>query len=241
MSKRESLVYGRRACLAVAQKRPRSLLRVYYTRKGRTELGPLLKACAAQRRPYREVEESELEKLSKSTHHEGVVVFCRRAKARSLRGRLEDGPLRGIWFALDGVANDHNLGAIARTIAWFGNGGIIWEGMRSELSGAALRISQGGAEHIELFAVPDLPEALELLIDQGITLIGADQDATHSLFDTQIPSKHCWLLGNEQFGLSEICANLTQQRIRVPGSGQIESLNVSVTAGILAAESARNR
>ena len=62
------------------------------------------------------------------------------------------------------------------------------------------------AEHIELFAVPDLPEALELLIDQGITLIGADQDATHSLFDTRITSKHCWLLGNEQFGLSETCA-----------------------------------
>ncbi|MCA9544122.1 MAG: hypothetical protein KC613_07015, partial [Myxococcales bacterium] len=69
--RKEGLVYGLHACLAVAEHRPEAILRVFHHRSRRVELGPLLKATAAQRRPYREVPAEDLEKLAGTQHHEG--------------------------------------------------------------------------------------------------------------------------------------------------------------------------
>ena len=250
MSKREAIVYGRRACLAVAEYRPYSILRVLYDNSTSTrDLAPLLQACARERQPYRSVTAEELVKISGSAHHEGVVVITHRPRASHLdqslertQARIENGAyMAHTWIALDGVQNDHNIGAIARSLAWFGGGGIIWEAKRPQLSGAALRIAQGGAEAIELIAVDRLSNALRYLKDQGFTLIGADQGSSvhalnHTLKDT-LKSPTCWVVGSEQFGLSKRCRDLCDIRVAIPGSGQLESLNVSVSAGILIAQS----
>ena len=237
MSKREALVYGRRACLAVAEHRPESILRVLYDASGSSrDLAPLLKACAEQRKPYRAVDEEDLRRASGSTHHEGVLVVTHRPRKSNLEKILAQGPGQ-IWFALDGVANDHNLGAIARTLAWFGGGGLVWEGPRPQLSGAALRVAQGGAEVIELVAVEKLSRALEEFRRHGIQVIGADQNAKLSAFSIPLNRPTCWVLGSEQFGLSKVCQALCDELVSIPGSGQIESLNVSVSAGVLIAQS----
>lgn len=249
MSKKDALVYGRRACLAVAECRPTDILRVFYTTEGEfKDLGPLLKACAHQRKPYREVSSDELKKICKSTHHEGVVVVVQ----RSPRVRLDDlwGTVQNeanrlpIWIAFDGVANDHNLGAIARSLAWFGGSGLLWEGNRPMLSGSALRIAQGGAERLHLVTTPHLGRSLQWLKEQGCRVIGADQRGDLSLFDLTLGSSNsskrtpvCWVLGNEQFGLSKATRDLCDQIVSIPGSGWVESMNVSVSAGILISHS----
>ena len=248
MSKKEASIYGRRACLAVAERRPNHILRAFYSDHGPTkDLSPLLKACAQQKRPYRAVSDEELEKLSGSKHHEGVVIFTER-RERSYLGdaieravsRLEEPsatPAVSTWVALDDVANDHNLGAIARSLAWFGGAGLVWEGPRPQLSGAALRVAQGGAEEVELVAVPSLTRALEELKSKGVRVLGADQGATRSAFDVGDVGPVCWVLGNEQRGLSSEVRACCDELISIPGSGLVESMNVSVSAGILIAQS----
>ena len=78
MGKKQALVYGRRAALAVARVRPHDIERVLYQDgTSNRDLAPLLKACAQRRRPYRAVSASELERASKSAHHEGVLVITR--------------------------------------------------------------------------------------------------------------------------------------------------------------------
>ena len=78
MSKREAIVYGRRACLMVAQQRAQDIKRVFYEDGApNRDLKPLLQSCAQQRRPYRAVSAEELFKISGSTHHEGVVVVTK--------------------------------------------------------------------------------------------------------------------------------------------------------------------
>ena len=254
MSKREAVVYGRRACIAVGVYRPESILRVLYDEKSRTkDLGPLLKICATHRRPYRSISPEELERVSGSTHHEGVVVITQRLPRSDLERSLErvferssdhsssdhssDRLNDRVWVALDGVANDHNLGAIARTLAWFGGGGLIWEGAYPHLSGAALRVAQGGAEIIELVAVNRLPEALDTLRSRGVYVIGADQSSRGSAFNINLSGPICWVLGSEQFGLSKVCRDRCDALVSIPGAGHIESLNVSVSAGILISQS----
>jgi TrmH RNA methyltransferase len=148
-----------------------------------------------------------------------------------------------IWVALDRVDNDHNRGAIARSLSWFGCEGLIWEGHHSQLSGAALRVAQGGAEDIELLAVPSLLDALEHLKANGVVILGADQhEGERSRSALTHPSQDvsrgvCWVMGSEQFGLSRPVKTLCDELVMIPGSGQMESLNVSVSAGILITQS----
>jgi RNA methyltransferase, TrmH family len=267
MSKKESLAYGRRAAVAIAHYRPQSILRVFYEndeKKGSTkDLAPLLKACAQQRKPYREVSSEELFKISGSQHHEGVVVVCDRpplCNEDSLIRILEysyqesvDIPSQSLdqnelnpshlstWVALDAVSNDHNLGAIARTLSWFGGGGMIWEGERPQLSAAALRIAQGGAEQVDLVTVNELSKALYIMKQNGFLIVGADQSVAQNAFSLQSQQPICWVLGSEQFGLSKACKAQCDHLVSIPGSGQIESLNVSVSAGILIAQSQSKR
>ena len=236
-NRRDARVYGLRATLAVGARRPWAIRRLFYHTKLRRPLAALLSACAAERRPYREVSEEELGRLAKSQHHEGVVLFT-----EPLEPCPVELPLRNrepLWLALDGVGNDHNIGAIARTMAWFGVPPLIWEGESGHLSGAALRISQGGAEEIARVVVPALPTALQQLKTSGVTLIGADQGAPKSCFDPLPQGPICWVLGNEQHGLSAACRSLCDERRTIPGGGAIESLNVSVSAAVLIAESCR--
>lgn len=251
MAKRPVTVYGRRASLAVASHRPDEIERVLYLEDAHNrDLAPLLKACAKRRKPYRAVSAAELERISKSAHHEGVVVVTRRRAQRSLsdalegwRGRRADQvtPLP-IWVALDRVENDHNRGAIARSLAWFGGAGMIWEGSSPHLSGAASRVAQGAAEEIELVTVPSLKSSLSLLRDRGVTILGAyqHQRESKSVFERperDLSSGVCWVMGSERFGLSQEVRALCDLLITIPGSGLVESLNVSVSAGILITQS----
>ena len=252
MGKKQALVYGRRAALAVARVRPHDIERVLYQDgTSNRDLAPLLKACAQRRRPYRAVSASELERASKSAHHEGVLVITRPQRplpfedylSARRQGSGHSLPRLPIWVALDRVENDHNRGAIARSLAWFGCEGLIWEGHRPQLSGAALRIAQGGAEDINLIAVRSLLDSLDQLKDNGVIILGADQHAGHksrSAFNHPSREIHggvCWVLGSEQFGLSSEVKARCDDLVMIPGSGQMESLNVSVSAGILITQS----
>ena len=258
MSRREALVYGRRACLAVAARRPDTILRVFYLKEGRNrDLAPLLKRCAERRRPYREVSADELAHISKSAHHEGVVVVTHPARSRDLEDYLEgdlaqgsqqsssteDAPRLPIWVALDRVNNDHNRGAIARSLAWFGSAGLIWEGRAPQLSGSALRVAQGGAEEINLITVPRLAAALTRLRERGVLILGADQHegGEHISALARPPALTsagvCWVMGSEQHGLSPELKSACDALVMIPGSGLVESLNVSVSAGVLIAQS----
>lgn len=248
MAKRSAVVYGRRACLAVARRRPHEIERVLYQEDApNRDLAPLLKACAAQRRPYRAVSASELERASKSAHHEGVLVMTRHRPPRSINDALDawepSEEQRPIWVALDRVDNDHNRGAIARSLAWFGGAGLIWEsGGAPQLSGAALRVAQGSAEDIELLTVPSLPKALKQLQSHGVTILGAYQHEGETRSAFEKPSEDltkgvCWVMGSERFGLSREVRACCDALITIPGSGLVESLNVSVSAGILITQS----
>ncbi len=258
MSKREAVVYGRRASLMVAEHRAQDIKRVFYEEGApNRDLKPLLQSCAQQKKPYRAVSVEELFKISGSTHHEGVVVVTRPLQRVEFEDYLKtyfftkvtkktsgqtqaESKKRPIWVAFDRVDNDHNHGAIARTLAWFGAEGLIWEAPRPQLSPSALRIAQGGAEQISLLAVPSLSQALEQLKKQGVLILGADQHAERSAFaqpEELSPKGVCWVMGSEQYGLSNGIKKRCDALMTIPGHGQLESLNVSVSAGLLIAQS----
>ena len=116
VGRKESIVFGVRAALAVAEHRPDAIIRVLYSESRRREIGSLLKVTAQQRRPYREVSIDDLNRQAKSVHHEGVVVVCE-AKTTVPFGRYaKELPADAVLIALDRVTNPHNQGAILRSL-----------------------------------------------------------------------------------------------------------------------------
>lgn len=244
MSRRESVVYGINAALAVAKHRPEAIRRVFHHQDRRFDVAPILKAAAAHRRPYREVPTEDLERLAKTLHHEGIVVFTATLAltpiSQLVADRAEADPNRGLYIALDSVQNPHNLGAIIRSAAWFGADGVIFvnpEGQRG-LSAAALRIAQGGAETMPCCGVSDLAEALMVLKDAGVRIVGADQNGRPTVGGSA-GGPVCIVMGAENDGLSDAVRAVIDDCVAIPGSGAVESLNVAVAAGILLSQASQ--
>lgn len=233
------VLYGLRCGLAVFDRRRRDIRRVGYDPALRGELGELLRWAAGADVPCREEGERELSARAQSSQHEGLVldVLPRRwLPARELARKLAQSP--GIVVALDRVRNPQNVGAVLRSAAFFGVKAVILGAPAPHpgLSPFALRVAEGGAEHLELCRTTDLADTLGRLRDEGVPIIGADAHATGGLDAVEPGASGVLVLGHEREGLGPRVKAQCTARVAIRGSGAIESLNVAVAAGVLLAE-----
>jgi RNA methyltransferase, TrmH family len=235
-------VYGISAVLAVMAQRPEQVLSIAHTRAARKPLADALREAARRRIAYREVDEEELSRIAGSLHHEGVCVLAREPDAPDLETIARRTEPRGLIVALDGVQNPHNIGAILRSAAFFGAVGLVLAGQRGAraegLPPAALRVAEGGAEHVAVLRVPDLVAALRQLAQAGLSIVGADAHAERSLTTLRWPPRAVLVLGSEAAGLAREVREMCDVTARVVGRGRLESLNVSVAAGVMLASHA---
>jgi TrmH RNA methyltransferase len=230
-------VYGLAAALAAFEARPEAVARIAHTEEQRFALRDVLREAAKRRIAYREVPADELSRMCESQHHEGVCVWVRRGRAASLDDAIAAVGARGGMFALDAVENPHNVGAIVRTAAYFGVASVLvqTEGGRP-LPASALRIAEGGSEHVCVAVGSSLPRALVELRRAGFQIVGTDVRGGEPLGAHQFRDRTVIVLGNERSGLSEDVHRLCDDIVMIPGADNLDSLNVSVAAGILAYE-----
>ncbi len=235
-------VYGISAVRAVIARRPEQVLSLAHTRAVRQVLADVLREAARRRIAYREVNDDELSRIAGSLHHEGVCVLALEPAAPELETLARNTEPRGLIVALDGVQNPHNIGAILRSAAFFGAAGLVLAGQRGAraegLPPAALRVAEGGAEHVGVLRVPDLVATLRQLALAGLSIVGADAHAKRSLTDLRWPPRAVLVLGSEAGGLAREVRDMCDVTVRVVGRGALESLNVSVAAGVMLASHA---
>lgn len=240
----EHKLTGLNAVLAVFEHRPEDIVRVYLTEARLPALSALLRWCAAHKRAYHVVDKAELDRVASSLHHEGVCALVRARPAPSLDDllrRLERAGGPEVLLALDGVANPNNLGALTRSAAHFGARAILYRPVDPEagFSSALARVAEGGLEHVELVPVPNLAPALTRLREKGFELVATSGRAAASLHEVALPARMVLLLGAEDRGLSKELERRAGLRLQIPGTGKVESLNVSVAGGIFLAEHRR--
>jgi TrmH RNA methyltransferase len=229
-------VYGLSAALAAFASRPDHIVNIAYSPAARRALGPTLREAARLRIAYREVSDEELGRMSGSLHHEGVCMLVRRAKTPSYPELSALATPKGLIVVLDHVGNPHNAGAILRTAAFFGvRGLVIGGGARESLSPAALRVAEGGAEHVPIVHSEDITAALKGLRAHGMIVVGADSSAKQTTAGLDWPARCALVLGHEREGLSPAARKQCDVRVRIAGTGAIDSLNVSVAACVLIA------
>lgn len=227
-------VYGRHAALTLFKKRPEDVIRAYVTRDGVFEFKELIRHCVDNKLAYHVVEREEIDKLSKATHHEDILLVVKTKKIPSVKELLTANG-RSLIIALEEVENPHNLGAIMRSCAHFGITGILYEAkVPVALTAAAFRVSEGGAESVPAIHLANWNEVFEAAKSKGFKMLATSSHSGESLFKTKFPDKTILFLGAEGEGLSDKMMKKMDGYISIPGTGEVESLNVSnATASIL--------
>lgn len=243
MNEKRERIYGLEAALAVLRMRPEDVRRIAYHPETGPLLGKYLRDAAARRVAYTEKHDDELRAIAGSEHHEGVVLEAREREllddAQVLdRFGVDRGPLRLV--ALDGVENPHNVGAIMRSAAFLGCQGLVVHGRNEHpFAPAALRVAEGGAEHLILARVQDLAGVLAALAQRGVAIIGTEASAADDARAFPYPRRAAIVLGSEGAGASAAVRRVLTHTVGIRGTGAVESLNVSVAAGIVLAAATR--
>ncbi len=217
---------------------PGSILRLFFDYPTGKQIGVMCKVLAQGKKVYRCVEPAELEKIAGSIHHGGIVAVCAPAALKAATSdELAKWARRGeAVLVLDRIGNAHNLGAIARTAAFFGVPRIVIpdDAASAKPTDAAHRVAEGGFEHLEVWQTKNLAAFAKDLGAAGYEVIGAATrggraDATHA----QNRKPVALLLGNEEHGLAPDVTAACTRLVTIPGTGKVESLNVSVAAAVL--------
>jgi len=235
----EMRVYGLNACLAVFQRRPDDVRKVYLVEARLAALKAVLAWCVQQRIGYRVVAAEDLDKLTQSQHHEGVCFEVRRRPFLSLSTLLRrlPPPKPALLVWLDGVGNPHNFGAVLRSAANFGvHGLIIARDSALGLSGAALRVAEGGAEAVPIAQTAPGEDVFGALRNAELRVAATVPRAGESLYAARLPDRIVFVLGAEGGGLPQALIDRADLHLTIPGTGVVESLNVAASAALLFGE-----
>jgi RNA methyltransferase, TrmH family len=238
----ELAVCGLNAVIAVAEYHPEQINRLFFREERLKQFTGICKQLAERKRPYKICEDEELEKICKSTHHQGVVamIYLPELAPMSQEDLVEWSREGKTGLVLDSVGNDHNLGAMIRSAAFFDVKYVVISEKDSEarLTTGAYRVAEGGMEHV---TVRSLHNTAAFLRDASRSLItiGTDTRARQRIEHLQkiIQEKKkgshngiALVLGNEETGLPDDVKGACSVLVRIPGTGLLDSLNVAQAA-----------
>lgn len=184
-----------------------------------------------------------LDKLSHNGVHQGVVLRSRRpaSDAFGLEELLASAE-QPLFLVLDGVQDPHNLGACLRSAAAAGATAVIIPKDRAVgINETVRKVASGGAEVVPLLRVTNLVRSLEVLKKAGVWLVGLSADAPATIHGTDLNRPLALILGAEGSGIRRLTREQCDYLANIPMAGAIESLNVSVAAGICLFEALRQR
>jgi 23S rRNA (guanosine2251-2'-O)-methyltransferase len=205
------------------------------------EIGSAAKAAGVS---LRFVPLDQIEREAAGARHQGViarVASVRSYDERDLEALLEaaDKPL---LLILDGVQDPHNLGACLRSAAAAGATAVIIPKDRAaSLTPTARKVAAGGAERVPLVRVTNLARTMKSLQDAGVWIVGLDGEADSSLYSIDFKGAMAIAMGGEGEGLRRLSREHCDYLAKIPMASGMESLNVSVAAGIALFEALRQR
>lgn len=190
------------------------------------------------------VSRDRLDQISESGHHQGVMAFAAAYEYAEVEDILEAARKKGeppFVFLLDGIEDPHNLGAIIRTANLAGAHGVIIPKRRAVgLTATVARTSAGALNYTPVAKVTNLVSTMEELKKQGMWFVCADMGG-ETMYRLNLTGSLGLVIGNEGEGVSRLVKEKCDMVASIPMKGDIDSLNASVAAGVLAYEIVRQR
>ncbi|WP_323118089.1 23S rRNA (guanosine(2251)-2'-O)-methyltransferase RlmB [Burkholderia alba] len=188
-------------------------------------------------------DETRLWGLAHTERHQGIVARVEDIPLAQNLAELLDG-IQGpaLLLVLDGVTDPHNLGACLRVADAAGAHAVIAPRDRAVgLNATAAKVASGAADTVPYITVTNLARAMRELKDAGVWVIGTSDDATASLYETQLDGPVALVMGAEGEGMRRLTRDTCDNVMNIPMAGSVESLNVSVASGVCLYEAVRQR
>ena len=189
-------------------------------------------------------DKNRLERLGGAAH-QGVVASCQAlslSSEQAFADRFDAWPTPKLFLVIDSVQDPRNLGACLRTAAAAGVQAVLLPKRRSApLSAAALKAASGAAERMTLVEVGNLVRRLEWLKRLGVWIVGAQAGQARQWSDADLTRNIAVVVGNEGDGLRRLTRQTCDELVSIPMADAVDSLNVSVAAGVLLFEAVRQR
>ncbi len=226
---------GANAVAALFKQRPEAAQRLFYIDEQRLLAGPYCAQLAKLRKPYRLLDADEMNRACGTTHHGGIAVVADSRKI--LPASIDTIPRGKLLVAVDGIGNPHNLGAIARSAAFFGAESLLLHDIpgAATLSDAAYRVAEGGFEYLQIFRTRDLALTLSELTPLYRSVAASTNPASLPIQSLPLDRPIALVLGHEETGISEHVLKACRREVYIPGTGHIQSLNVATATAVLLA------
>ena len=244
----ENLVLEGRKAVLEALNNEKPIDRILLRRDKDKPLEGTLRMIAAKARDRKlvvqEVERAKLDDVSETGHHQGVIALCPAVPYVEVSDILAIAKERGeppFIIILDGVTDPHNLGAVLRSAEAGGAHGVIIPKRRAVgLTGTVARTSAGAITHMAIARVVNISRTLEELKAAGVWIACAEMNGT-SIYEADFSGAIALVFGAEGEGVSQLVSKNADFAVSIPMLGRMESLNVSVAAGVLIYEVVRAR
>ena len=209
--------------------------------------GPILtikREAKAKQTPVKFVTKERLDQLSETGKHQGVIDYAAAYEYATVEEILDNARQKGeapFLFLLDNIEDPHNLGAIIRTANLAGAHGVIVPKNRAAgLTAVVAKTSAGALNFTPVARVTNLAKTIEELKKEGIWFVCADMGGT-TMYDLNLKGPIGLVIGNEGEGVGRLVKEKCDMVASIPMKGDIDSLNASVAAGVLAYEIVRQR
>ncbi len=238
------LIYGFHAVTSRMRSQPGSVIEILVAAERHDQrAGALLELAQSQGLRVVSVEGVRLDAMTGHAVHQGVVARVESVPvARHLDDVLESIAEPALLLVLDGIQDPHNLGACLRVADAFGAHAVIAPKDRAVgLNQTVAKVASGAAETVPYLPVTNLARTLRALKERGIWVVGSAQDGPQQIASARLDGPLAWVLGSEGAGMRRLTRELCDFTVRIPMLGAVESLNVSVSAGVCLYESRRQR
>jgi 23S rRNA (guanosine2251-2'-O)-methyltransferase len=243
---KRNFVYGLHAVNAALERAPERLLEMWMAGPRDDARSRELRARAETAGLHVHAASSDaLVKLVGEVVHQGVVLAMRPLKPwdeHDLTEALGRAPKDPLVLVLDGVTDPHNLGACLRTADAAGALAVVIPKDRAAgVDGVVRKVAAGAAEFVPVASVTNLARALEAIKEHGIWVVGTDGDAQKPIYAADFKRPLAVVLGAEGDGMRRLTREKCDFLVKIPMAGHVQSLNVSVAAGIALFEVLRQR
>jgi len=230
---------------------PEKIRRLYFTEEVAPKFGGLCKKLAKNHGIYNQKPAADLEKLSGTVHHQGVVAMIEAPEIQPLDSDITDSWVQNCENAvlLDRIGNANNFGAIVRSAAFFGIKNIVipLDEAQSSITTSSYRVAEGGMEYVNIYSVRSSARLLEAMQGKMIR-VGTSLDAKKKVSDLAALNKGdkgdrplLVVLGNEESGISDVVKKNCDELVIIPWAGMsegvaescIDSLNVAQASSII--------
>jgi 23S rRNA (guanosine2251-2'-O)-methyltransferase len=242
-SREPRVVFGFHAVLARLRADPKSVVEIFLDETRNDARGKDLVAIA-ERTGVRvmRVPTKRLDGFYGGGRHQGVVARVEVRNVADDLNQILEQVKNPLLLVLDGVTDPHNLGACLRVANAAGAHAVIAPRDRAAgITPVVSKVASGAAEATPYLMVTNLARTLAEIKQRNVWVVGADERADKTLYEADLPQSIAWVLGAEGEGMRRLTRESCDLLVRIPMRGEVDSLNVSVSAGICLFESVRRR